>query len=187
MIGIPAGLLYANAVEWAVHKHVLHGTGKRRESFWSFHFHEHHRASRQHQMVDEDYERSAVGANAQGKEVLGLALLGLAHAPLLPIAPLFTATVWASGVLYYRRHKRAHLDTEWGREHLPWHYDHHMGPNQDANWCVTFPWFDHIMGTREPYKGTAREARDLEKRAAREARRAAKAAEATDAPAADAA
>jgi hypothetical protein len=24
-----------------------------------------------------------------------------------------------------------------------------MGPNQDANWCVSYPWFDHVLGTRE--------------------------------------
>ncbi|RCW70847.1 hypothetical protein DET61_1045 [Marinobacter nauticus] len=23
-----------------------------------------------------------------------------------------------------------------------------MNTNQDANWCVTRPWFDYIMGTR---------------------------------------
>ena len=34
------------------------------------------------------------------------------------------------------------------REHLPWHVDHHLGRNQDTNWCVTKPWFDYIMGTR---------------------------------------
>ncbi|RYZ84400.1 MAG: hypothetical protein EOO68_31675, partial [Moraxellaceae bacterium] len=27
-------------------------------------------------------------------------------------------------------------------------YDHHMNSNQDANWCVTRPWFDYVMGTR---------------------------------------
>jgi hypothetical protein len=24
-----------------------------------------------------------------------------------------------------------------------------MGANQDANWCVSYPWFDWILGTRE--------------------------------------
>lgn len=28
------------------------------------------------------------------------------------------------------------------------HYDHHMNASQHANWCVTKPWFDYIMGTR---------------------------------------
>ncbi|MFT4626731.1 MAG: sterol desaturase/sphingolipid hydroxylase (fatty acid hydroxylase superfamily) [Myxococcota bacterium] len=174
MIGIPVGLLYANAMEWVIHKHVLHGTGKRRSSFWSFHFHEHHQASRRNEMVDGDYDKPLRSLDAQGKEALGLLLLGVAHAPLLPVAPWFTATLWASGMLYYTRHKRAHQDAEWGRENLPWHYDHHMGPNQDSNWCVTFPWFDHVMGTREPYAGTEREAQDRARREARAARKAAR-------------
>jgi sterol desaturase/sphingolipid hydroxylase (fatty acid hydroxylase superfamily) len=42
-----------------------------------------------------------------------------------------------------------------------------MGPNQAANWCVTRPWFDHLMGTREPYVGTERERRDQRRRAKR--------------------
>ena len=37
------------------------------------------------------------------------------------------------------------------------HYDHHMGADQDANWCVTRPWFDWIMGTRKPYAFTLKE------------------------------
>jgi hypothetical protein len=40
-----------------------------------------------------------------------------------------------------------------------------MGPDQDANWCVTHPWFDLVMGTREPYAGTERERADSAKRA----------------------
>jgi hypothetical protein len=26
-----------------------------------------------------------------------------------------------------------------------------MGKDQNANWCVTHPWFDVIMGTRKKY------------------------------------
>ena len=48
-----------------------------------------------------------------------------------------------------------------------------MGPNQDANWCVTRPWFDILMGTREPYVGTEREAQDEAKRRKKAARQAA--------------
>lgn len=62
------------------------------------------------------------------------------------------------------RSERAHLDPAWAREHLPWHDDHHMGPDQHKNWCVTRPWFDILMGTGVPYAGTPREAADLAKR-----------------------
>jgi sterol desaturase/sphingolipid hydroxylase (fatty acid hydroxylase superfamily) len=86
------------------------------------------------------------------------------------VAPFFVLTSYYASYRYYRCHKRAHMDPAWAREHLPWHYDHHMGPNQHANWCVTRPWFDVLMGTREPYAGTERETRDVEKRAQRKQR-----------------
>jgi sterol desaturase/sphingolipid hydroxylase (fatty acid hydroxylase superfamily) len=49
---------------------------------------------------------------------------------------------------YLYRHRKAHIDVEWGKKHMPHHYDHHMGANQDANWCVSYPWFDWILRTR---------------------------------------
>ena len=172
MIGIPLGLLYANAGEWLIHKYVLHGVGRDRSSFWSFHFHEHHRAVRAEDGFDPDYERSVVGWHAQGKEALGLAAAAVAHLPLLPIAPMFTGAVLYSIGRYYVVHKKSHLDPEWAREHVPWHYDHHMGPNPHCNWGVTWPWFDHVMGTREYYVGTEREKRDRARKAEFLARRA---------------
>jgi len=172
VIGIPLGLIAANATEWLFHKHVLHGKkhGKDRSSFWSFHFHDHHRLARKHAMHDPDYETGLFQWNGQAKEALALVASAVIIAPLFPVAPFFTATMWYSGANYYVKHKRAHLDPAWAREHLPWHYDHHMGPNQDANWCVTKPWADIVMGTREPYVGTEREAQDEAKRRKRAAK-----------------
>jgi hypothetical protein len=168
MIGIPIGLLAANATEWLVHKYVLHGLGSDKKSFWAFHWHEHHKNARKHAGVDHDYDRPLLSRwNGQSKEAVALVAAAVAVVPLIPIAPFFVATVTYSALNYYRKHKRAHLDPAWAREHLPWHYDHHMGPNQHANWCVTRPWFDQIMGTREPYVGTEREAKAIDRRAAR--------------------
>jgi hypothetical protein len=169
MIGIPLGLAFANASEWFVHKYVLHGLGRRKGSFWQFHWHDHHRNARTHEHRDPDYERPLFERwNGQSKEALALIGGTLALAPLVPIAPFFVGTVAYSAVNYYRKHKRAHLDPAWARAHLPWHYDHHMGPNQHANWCVTRPWFDELMGTREPYVGTQLERDHVAKRARRE-------------------
>lgn len=169
MIGIPLGLIAGNAAEWAIHKHLLHGRGQDKRSVWAFHWHEHHRHSRKNGHRDPDYERPWWAATGQRRE--GLALLGAAAAvaPLLPVAPFFTATLWYCAANYYRVHKRAHLDPDFARDRLPWHYDHHMGPDQNANWCVTRPWFDHVMGTRAPYLGTARAVRDRARARAREA------------------
>ncbi len=168
MIGFPLGLFAANAAEWVVHKYVLHGLARNKKSFWAFHWHEHHRDSRRNGFEDPAYERSPFAWNAQGKELLGLVA---GTAPWLLVAghaPWFVAGIAYSTVNYYRVHKRSHRDPEWAREHLPWHYDHHMGPNQHANWCVTKPWFDEIMGTREPFVGTEKELKQRSRHRKRE-------------------
>ena len=147
MIGIPIAMLYANAFEWWAHKHLLHGLGKKTHSFFAFHFFDHHRAARKHGMRDDGYANGVFGGAPQRKEALLLAGLVVVHVPLFPVAPFFTATVAYSAVNYWRTHKRAHLDPAWAEEHLPWHVEHHMGRDQDANWCVTHPFFDKVMGT----------------------------------------
>ncbi len=167
MIGIPLGIVVGSGLEWAVHKYVLHGLGRNKASYWSFHWHEHHGEVRRNGHIDKHYERSVFGWHAQGKEALALLAGGVVFLPLVPVAPLFVGTLWVWGANYYRVHKRSHRDPVWAREHLPWHYDHHMGPNQDCNWGVSTPWFDQLMGTRVPYVGTEREARDQERRSAR--------------------
>jgi sterol desaturase/sphingolipid hydroxylase (fatty acid hydroxylase superfamily) len=169
MIGIPIALFAFNAGEWAAHKFLLPGMGKEKKSFFAYHFHEHHKESRKGGGYDENYQRPLLGWHAQGKEAASLAFVAAFWAPLFPVAPFFTGTVWYSLLKYYRVHKRAHLDPEWARVNLPWHYDHHMGPDQDKNWCVTRPWFDVLMGTRVPYVGTARELQDRARNAQRAA------------------
>jgi len=167
MIGIPVAWAYGHCAEWAIHKFILHDRGKKKASFWSFHFHEHHSVSRRSNHHDPMYDTHPFKWNAAGKELFGLGLLTVAHLPLAPVAPFFFGTLVWSGLQYYRVHKRAHVDPEWAREHLAWHYDHHMGPNQDSNWGVRSDWVDRMMGTREEYAGTAKEARDWERRQAR--------------------
>jgi sterol desaturase/sphingolipid hydroxylase (fatty acid hydroxylase superfamily) len=174
LLGIPLGMVVGNGVEWWVHKHWLHERGRKKGTFWSFHWHEHHRNCRLHDHVDPEYEGVwKLAWNAQSKEAAALLAGGLALLPLFPVFPFFVGTLWAWGMNYYRVHKRAHLDPDWAREHLPWHYDHHMGPNQDCNWGVTYPWWDWVLGTRVVYLGTEKEKAD---RARRHERLAAKAA-----------
>jgi sterol desaturase/sphingolipid hydroxylase (fatty acid hydroxylase superfamily) len=173
MIGIPLGILYTNATEWLVHKHLLHGLGRNKDSFWAFHWHDHHKTSRRHEMRDDKYTHSlwsrlrAGDVNSQVKEAAALLGAALLHAPLLPVAPFFTLTVWACAANYYRVHRKSHLDPQWAAQHVPWHVDHHLARNQDANWCVTFPIIDVLVGTRERYVGTTEHAADLERRAQR--------------------
>jgi sterol desaturase/sphingolipid hydroxylase (fatty acid hydroxylase superfamily) len=145
VLSVLLGLLYGNFVEWFAHKYVLHGLGRKKTSRWSFHFHEHHKLVRQHKGRDPQYLSVKL---IDSEEFRALSLLTIAHLPLLLLFPVLTATLAGHAVLYYTLHRKSHLDPTWAKKYIPWHYDHHMY-YQNHNWCVTFPLFDHIFGTRK--------------------------------------
>jgi len=141
-------LLYANLGEWLMHKFILHGLGKKPGSIWAYHWYEHHAICAKHAMLDAGYTRLNLSVwNAQTKELATLAVIVGLHLPLTWHWPAFGVGLYGSLLLYYLRHRKAHLDPDWARQHLPWHYDHHMRPGS-GNWCVTWPWFDLLLGTR---------------------------------------
>jgi hypothetical protein len=157
LLPIPLALVYANFLEWGLHKYVLHGLGKKKSSFWSFHWHTHHQGVRRNGHEDLDYKKTLFQWNAHSKEVMSLVGIALLHLPLAYFSVSFVLTLLYSNLNYYRVHRKSHLDPQWARQNLSWHYDHHMGLNQDSNWCVTKPWADFVLGTREPYVGTEQE------------------------------
>mgnify|MGYP003663928552 FL=1 len=53
---------------------------------------------------------------------------------------------------YFYMHRKAHTNVEWCKKNIPWHYDHHMGKNQDVNYGVTVEWPDKLFGTRVIYR-----------------------------------
>ena len=164
---IIVGLLYSQMLEWAIHRYVLHGIGKKRGHPLSFHFHQHHRVVRQQLFHDPAYDGSIFEWNAGGQEALSLVGLALLHTPVLFFVPAFAVGGTIGLIRYYYIHRKSHLDPEWCKEKLPWHYDHHMAPNQDANWGVTAEWMDLLMGTREYYLGTDRAIKDEKRRLSR--------------------
>jgi sterol desaturase/sphingolipid hydroxylase (fatty acid hydroxylase superfamily) len=155
------GFFYGQCLEWFLHKNLLHHIGKKRGSIFSYHFHNHHKASRQNLFYDRSYEGEGEGVY---KEVRDLSLLSLIHLPIIFLAPAFLFGAAIQAILYYVLHRQSHLNPEWCKQYLPWHYDHHMAPNQDANWGVTTDWIDRLMGTREIYLGTEKEQRDTKRR-----------------------
>ena len=175
MIGIPVGIVYADVAEWGLHKWLLHeAPQKNKNHFFKFHFYEHHKDSRVHSFEDPMYRGNLLQWNAAGKELAALGAAVAIHLPLTPLAPLFVATVAVKAANYYRVHRKSHLDPDWARERVPWHYDHHMAPDQDCNWGVQSDWVDRLMGTRKEWVGTEGElkqrgklARLAEKRMAR--------------------
>ena len=149
---IIAGLLYANVIEWLTHKYILHGIGTDRTSWFSSHWHEHHKTARKNAFKDTDYTKPFWKTKSRLKEVLGLTSMALSHICIAPFFPVFWLTLVFSVLLYYFVHKKSHVNVEWGKKWLSHHYDHHMGLNQNANWGVTHSLFDNILGTRIKYE-----------------------------------
>ncbi|OTG69427.1 hypothetical protein B9T25_02290 [Acinetobacter sp. ANC 4470] len=152
--GFLVGLVVANGFEWVAHKYILHGThrsGKPRyspvpdsmKSHW-----EHHREVRKTTFHDHGYVEGISNWRTKN-EIISLAVVaGAASVLFYPISKGMAAAAVYSACNYYYIHRRAHLEPDWAMKKIPWHYDHHMNSNQDANWCVTKPWFDYILGTR---------------------------------------
>ncbi|MCU4521101.1 sterol desaturase family protein [Acinetobacter schindleri] len=152
--GFLAGLVIANGFEWFAHKYILHGIPRKGQARYSpvpqsmrSHW-EHHREVRKTAFSDYGYvegwqnwrTRNEIGSLVVVASVFGLVFY--------PVSKGMSLAVLYSACNYYYVHRRAHLEPEWAKRKIPWHYDHHMNSNQDANWCVTRPWFDYVMGTR---------------------------------------
>lgn len=152
--GFVTGVMIANAFEWVAHKYLLHGVhrqGQHRfslspssmKSHWT-----HHRLVRKQQFSDDGYVEGLANERTR-LELLSLVLVASsASAIAYPFSKGMALSFWYCAGNYFYVHRRAHLQPAWAKKHIPWHYDHHMNSNQDANWCVTRPWFDYVMGTR---------------------------------------
>lgn len=148
MLGFPVGIFVANGMEWYFHKVWLHEFPSQYRSSPFFTHIAHHKRARLNAFHDEGYAESMFKNAEMYNEKTALIGLTIAATPLLPIAPFFTAGLYYGIWNYWKVHAKSHLDSEYAKKRIPWHYDHHMTSNQNANWCVTKPWFDYIMGTR---------------------------------------
>ena len=145
VIQVLVGIVIANLYEWVIHKYILHGLGKKKGSRWSSHWSIHHRKSRQNEHFDEDYLAIFSGAWSEGrKELFGLGLLILLQLPTFFILPWYAGTSVIMAAAYFLVHRKSHLDVEWAKRWVPWHYDHHMGKNQECNWGITLPLWDEL-------------------------------------------
>ena len=143
---ITVGLCYGNFVEWFAHKNILHIKRLiKKTKLVAFHWSEHHKKCRQNGNFDDTIYL---------REIFALAALGLLHLPIVLYSKVLYLTLVYCMLNYYFKHRYAHLNVKWGKDNLPWHFDHHMGPDQNKNWGVTRPWFDLLCGTRVYYLGT---------------------------------
>ena len=141
------GFVVGSLVEWLAHRYVLHNFTIKQLSH--SHFKIHHRNSRKNECLDTDYLRFPPTKYSSGLgEIIMLSLLGFLVIPFAFLSLPLWLGLEAHIVLYYYMHRKFHLDPVWGKRWMRCHWDHHMGPNQNTNWGVTNPLFDHILGTR---------------------------------------
>ncbi len=152
--GFISGLVVANGFEWVAHKFILHGTHRAGQTRYSpvprsmqSHW-EHHREVRKHQFEDDSYVQGLSHWRTRNEIGSLVVVAGVAGLIFYPFSKGMSLAAAYSAGNYYYIHRRAHLEPDWAKHKIPWHYDHHMNSNQDANWCVTKPWFDYILGTR---------------------------------------
>ena len=147
---------YSHVLEHCLHRWLLHN--RKRKQWFKNHFGNHHRISRRNMMLDSKAHDSM---SIKGDpEIKGLLVLSLLHAPVAILWPFAYCYLIIAACTYFFVHRRAHQDFRWARENLPWHYDHHMGKDQNMNWGVRLPWVDWIMGTRVYWKGEQKEERE---------------------------
>ena len=133
------GIIYANVVEYFVHRYLFHGRGKKRTSVFAFHLRDHHLTAKRNGFIDR--KTSQV-------EAIGLPFLLATHAPVYFVSPalFFGLVVYAAafGIL----HSYQHHHPAFTKKYFPWHWDHHM-KNQNKSWGVVLPLTDYITGTLE--------------------------------------
>ena len=148
VLQLTLAFIWANLVEWIWHKYIFHGYGKKKTSSFSGHWREHHKEVRKSGGLDLSYKNKLWTNKDPTTEVVHLVIGSLLHLPFAYFSPIFVLGVCLHSCLYYYIHRKSHLDIGWAKRWAPWHYDHHMGKNQDANWCVTPPLWDYILRTR---------------------------------------
>ena len=147
------GWLYGHLAEYIIHRWFLHNHKLFKRAF-KHHYSQHHAKSKRGIMLDLTYVSPW---NIFEFEIQALFFGIIIHLPLVFLIPYFYLMVCYSAAAYYLVHRRSHQDFKWARTHIPWHYDHHMGPDPNKNWGVRSDIFDRIFGTKEVYKGTTKE------------------------------
>lgn len=152
LLAFAIALIIQNIAEWIVHKYILHGLGLKKDSFFHYHW-EHHNRCRKSNNLDEEYIGFFVDFRLSPMLKKELAMMvGLT---LFVAAPIYFFAWKALGIAtavvvwyYFFSHAWSHCRYSDNRSFMPWHHDHHMGKDQNQNWCVSFPWFDWLVGTR---------------------------------------
>ena len=139
------GFVFANVIEWFVHKYLFHGWGKKKNSIFAFHLREHHKNCLHNHNKDGKYTF---------REFVGIVFLLFITFPLFFVSAPFYYGMVLYGALFLIVHNFVHKQVKWGRILFPWHWEHHMKyPHHNMN--VVIPITDHILKTRKKFDSQA--------------------------------
>jgi len=130
-------ILYANLLEYAIHRYLFHGLGKDSSSMFAFHLREHHIISIQNGFVDKRVSK---------KELIGIVVAIILHSPIIYIYPAFFYSISAYGIMFVVIHNLLHSHPKIAKRFFWWHWNHHMR-NQNKSWAVVIPITDVLTGT----------------------------------------
>ena len=136
-LGVFLAIMYANLLEYTIHRYLFHGLGKSSSSIFAFHLRDHHIISRKNKFVDKRISK---------KEIIGIIVAILLHTPILYFSPAFFYTVSIYGVLFVAIHNSIHCYPILAKRIFWWHWNHHMS-NQNKSWAVVIPITDIITRT----------------------------------------
>ena len=139
LIQVLLGILYANILEYSIHRYLFHGLGKSSSSIFAFHLRGHHMVARKNDFYDTRLSRF---------ETLGMLLLVFIHTPVMFLFPAFYYSTAAYAVLFILIHNVLHRNANFAHKYFWWHWNHHMG-NQNKSWGVVLPITDILTGTLE--------------------------------------
>ena len=101
--------------------------------------------------MDPDYQSGFFKSAPYIREVYSLIVLLLLNITWLWTWPMLFYWLTFFTALYFWCHAKSHKDLNWCKKYLFWHYEHHMGLDQNCNWNVLPPLFDYFFGTRVKY------------------------------------
>ena len=131
---------YGHVLEYFLHK-IMHDY-KRFPFLFKHHFSGHHKISRKNKMRDESYDN--IFTKTSLFEIIGLSIGIIIHLPIVFFFPFAYITLLIGIVQYYWMHRKSHIDVDWGKNVMPWHYDHHMALDQNKNWGVRSNMIDRL-------------------------------------------
>lgn len=149
IIQITLAWAYGHALEYTLHRFVLHNRKVLGGKPFKRHFSRHHGEVRKNGMLDVEYQALSK-YSLINPEPLALLFLSIIHLPVAIYFPYAYLMLIMSGFAYFAAHALSHVIPTIMQKIMPWHTWHHLEKNQNMNYGVRLPIIDILVGTYKP-------------------------------------